>query len=72
MVNFFEAITSTPITFTELPASASFLAFSARYLFNTPSGPSMTTPARDFRVIKRKAYQGEIEEKERYKRDEVN
>ena len=45
VVSFFEAITSAPTTFTELPAKASFLAFSARYLFRIPSGVNIARPA---------------------------
>jgi hypothetical protein len=44
--SFFEAITSAPTTFTVLPTRASFLAFSARYLFRMPRGVSITRPAK--------------------------
>lgn len=46
VTNFLVAMTSMPTTFTELPASAAFLAFSARCLFNKPNGVRITRPAK--------------------------
>lgn len=51
MVSFLVAITSAPTTLTELPANASFLAFSPKWLFKNPRGKSITNPASDYRII---------------------
>lgn len=47
VVNFLVAITSAPITLTELPAKAYFLAFSPKCLLSIPKGNSITKPAKD-------------------------
>jgi hypothetical protein len=59
--SFLDAMTSAPITFTELPAKASFLAFSARYLFKMPKGVSITSPARLYnKILDKMAYENKI------------
>lgn len=55
VVNFLDAITSTPIILTVLLASDSFLAFSARYLLNIPRGKRIIKPNMDYKLLLRRS-----------------